>query len=116
MNRCENCEFYMPDDNLPALSRWLLWRVDGLALHDIGPEVVVEVTSAVAHCHRLIDRPADRQYLGVCDVCQSGRLYAKAGSMWAELRSAPRTSSCVGTHVESSWRIALSSSATTPAV
>ena len=74
----------MPDDNLPALSRWLMWRVDGLMLHDIASEAVDEITSAVAHCHRLIDRPSDRQYLGTCDICSSGRLFAKAGSEWAE--------------------------------
>ena len=32
----------LPADNLVALSRWLLWRVDGLGLHDIGPEAVAE--------------------------------------------------------------------------
>ena len=73
----------IPADTLPAISRWLLWRVDGLALLDIGPEAVEEVTSAVAHCHRLIDRPADRQYLGACDQCDDGRIYARPGSRWA---------------------------------
>lgn len=71
----------LPDDNLPALSRWLMWRVDGLALNEIGADAVEEITSAVAHCHRLIDRPADRQYLGRCgeEDCP-GRLYARPGS------------------------------------
>lgn len=73
----------LPADNLTALSRWLIWRVDGLALHEIGLEAVDEITDAVAHCHRLIDRPPERQYLGTCNVCQSGRLYARAGSEWA---------------------------------
>lgn len=73
----------LPDDDLKAISRWLLWRVDGLALHDIGPEAVDEITSAVAHCHRLIDRPADRQYLGVCATCDGGRLYAPPGGSFA---------------------------------
>ena len=71
----------LPEDNLPALSRWLMWRVDGLALHDIGPDAVDEITSAVAHCHRLIDRPADRQYLGRCQECdEDGSLYARPGA------------------------------------
>lgn len=74
----------IPEDSLPAISRWLLWRVDGLALHDIGAEAVEEITSAVAHCHRLIDRPADRQYLGNCDACDEGRLYARPGGAWAK--------------------------------
>src|SRR4051812_39492595 len=32
----------IPDDTLPAISRWLMWRVDGLALDDIGPDAVDE--------------------------------------------------------------------------
>ena len=73
----------LPDDDLPAISRWLMWRVDGLSLHDIGPEAVDEITDAVATCHRMVDRPADRQYLGRCDVCSEGRLYARPGGEWA---------------------------------
>lgn len=77
----------LPADDLPAISRWLMWRVDGLALDDIGPEAVEEITDAVAQCHRLIDRPADRQYLGQCQVCATvghdGRLYARPGGSMA---------------------------------
>jgi hypothetical protein len=65
-----------PADNLTALSRWLLWRVDGLTLHDIGSEAVDEITSAVAHCHRAIDIPAAKHYMGTCDGCESP-LWAK---------------------------------------
>lgn len=56
----------LPEDNLPALSRWLMWRVDGLTLRDIGPEAVEEITAAVANCERLIDRRPDRWYAGPC--------------------------------------------------
>lgn len=81
----------LPDDDLKAMSRWLLWRVDGLALLDIGPEAVDEITSAVAHCRRLIDRPADKQYLGDCQVCaavgEQGRLYVRPGSAMARCQS-----------------------------
>ena len=74
----------LPADDLIALSRWMLWRVDGLSLHDIGPDAVDEITSAVAHCHRLIDRPADRQFLGHCQECdEDGRLYARPGGTMA---------------------------------
>lgn len=72
-----------PEDDLTAISRWLMWRVDGLSLHDIGAEAVEEIVSAVAHCHRLIDSPPQRQYLGVCDQCDDGRLYARPGGRWA---------------------------------
>lgn len=85
----------LPADDLIAMSRWLLNRVDGLMLHDIGSDAVDEITSAVAHCHRLVDRPAERQYLGSCDIdpghCMTGRLYSRAGSRWA------RCDNCDGT-------------------
>lgn len=73
----------LPADNLPALSRWMLWRVDGLALHDIGIEAVDEIANAVQACHRLIDRHPERQYLGSCEACESGRVYARPGSKQA---------------------------------
>lgn len=56
----------LPDDNLAALSRWLLWRVDGLARHDIAAEAIDEITSAVASCRSVIDRRPDRWYAGPC--------------------------------------------------
>jgi hypothetical protein len=64
-----------PDDTIAAMSRWLMWRVDGLGLNDLGPDAVDEITNAVANCWRVVDRPAERTYHGPC-VC--GRdLYAK---------------------------------------
>lgn len=68
----------LPDDNLPALSRWLLWRVDGLARRDIGAEAVDEITDAVAACHRVIDRSPQREFVG---PCQCGKdLYRRAAA------------------------------------
>jgi len=61
----------LPEDNLPALSRWLLWRVDGLGLHPAGSDAVDELTDAVAGCWRVIDRRPDRRYAGPCDTCST---------------------------------------------
>jgi predicted amidophosphoribosyltransferase len=68
----------LPADDLLAMSRWLMWRVDGLALLDIGADAVEEIISAVAHCRRVIDRPADRLFMGACDECQAP-MWARAG-------------------------------------
>ena len=76
----------LPTDTLTAMSAWLLWRVDGLSLLDIGPDAVDEITDAVAHCHRLIDRPADRQYLGPCDACDDA-IHARAADQDPRRRS-----------------------------
>lgn len=57
----------LPVDRLPSLSRWLLWRVDGLAHHDAGWDAVEEITDAVAQCERIIFwKRRNRVYLGPC--------------------------------------------------
>jgi hypothetical protein len=82
----------LPRDTLTAVSRWLMWRVDGLALLETGADAVDEITSAAAHCRRLIDRPADRMYAGRCGsvdedtTCQVD-LYAKVGARLLVCRS-----------------------------
>jgi hypothetical protein len=73
----------LPTDDLVSMSRYLLWRVDGLTLNEIGSDAVDEITSAVAHCHRLIDSRPDRWYAGPCNAETDGRecgvdLYAKS--------------------------------------
>lgn len=69
----------LPDIDLVALSRYLLWRVDGFSRLDIGPEIVDEIKGAVKRCYRVIDRPADKVYAGRCnDECPTD-LYATLG-------------------------------------
>lgn len=54
-------------DNLTSLARWLLHCVRGLSLHDIGPDVVDEITDAVAECERVVFwKRRSRTYLGPC--------------------------------------------------
>jgi hypothetical protein len=54
-------------NNLPSLSRWMLNCVRGLTLHDIGPEVVDEITNAVAEAERIVFwKRRSRVYLGPC--------------------------------------------------
>lgn len=56
------------EDDLPSLSAWLLNVTRGLALHDIGPEAVDEITDAVAECHRVVFwKRRNRVYLGKCE-------------------------------------------------
>lgn len=60
----------LPADNIIAMSRWLLWRVDGLAFNDMADEFITAVTSAVVKCERIIDRPPERKYAGPCSECK----------------------------------------------
>lgn len=75
----------LPADTLTAISRWLLWRVDGLAFHEAGYEACDEMTYAITQAMRAIDRAPERQYVGPC-AC--GRdLYRKPGAKVARCRS-----------------------------
>lgn len=69
-----------PTDTLASMSGWLLWRVDGLALRDIGPDAYDEITDAIADCRRIIDRNPDRVPYGQCltEDCKE-RLYGIRG-------------------------------------
>lgn len=58
-----------PDDDLPAMSRWLLWRVDGLAFNDMGHEIGQAIIDAARACRRIIDSPPERSYAGPCAEC-----------------------------------------------
>ena len=59
-----------PADNVVALSRWLLWRVDGLAFNDMAAEFIADVMTAVHDCRRIIDLPPERKYAGPCPECK----------------------------------------------
>lgn len=67
-HRCPDND--LPDDNLIAMSRWLLWRVDGLTLNDMGPQVLADVVNAARACKRAIDTPPERRYAGPCPECK----------------------------------------------
>lgn len=62
----------MPDaeNTIVAMSRWLLWRVDGLAFNDMAEEFVASVVKAVGDCRRVIDLPPERAYAGPCIECK----------------------------------------------
>lgn len=45
---------------------WLLWHVQDLAVHPLAAEAVSAFTSIVDKIERLVDRPADRVYVGPC--------------------------------------------------
>jgi ribosomal protein L37AE/L43A len=59
----------LPADTLPAMSRWMLWRVDGLAFNDMGHEIAEAIIEAARDCRRVIDSPPERAYAGPCPEC-----------------------------------------------
>lgn len=104
----------LPVDTLPAMSAWLLWRLDGLALRDIGPEAVDEITDAVAACHRVIDRRPDRWYAGPCvtEDCTAD-LYAKRRDGYVDCRDCGATYDVAARRV---WLLAEAEDRLAPAV
>lgn len=90
-----------PEDTIVAMSRWLLWRVDGLAFNDMAAEEIAHVTAATDRCWRVIDRPADKWYAGPCITEFEGikcgtDLYAKAASGDVECRTCGATYDVAG--------------------
>lgn len=71
----------LPAPDMASIASWLLARIWRIASHPAAGDIYDEITSSVAHVERLIDRPAEREFVGVCDVehCP-GWLYAIAGS------------------------------------
>ncbi len=76
-----------PDDTLPAISAWLLWRVDGLAFHEEGPGLMRRLASIEGRAIRAVDRRPDVQYLGSCIApsCDGG-IYAEVGDLVGHCR------------------------------
>lgn len=61
-----------PADNAKAMSRWLIWRIDGLGLHELGSDAADEITNAAAEARRIVFRkPAPKVYLGTCTAIVS---------------------------------------------
>lgn len=66
----------LPADNLPSISRWLMWRINALQHHDAGPDAVEEITAAVRRAQKVIDKQPPKQYLGGCTASCPGSIYA----------------------------------------
>jgi hypothetical protein len=75
----------LPEDNPPAIARWLLNSVTWLRHHRAGAEAVEEITTAVNQVRRAIDRPAERIYAGPCKDC-GGDMYAKPDAASVDCR------------------------------
>ena len=61
-----------------SASRWLLRNVHAVALDQAGPDVTVGILREHRRAIFAIDRPPDRPYIGVCDLCQTP-MHAKEG-------------------------------------
>lgn len=75
-----------PADNMPSMSRWLMWRVDGLMLHELGCDAIDAITHDAAEARRIVLwKPKQRFYLAACekpieDTKCPGDVYADEGA------------------------------------
>lgn len=79
-----------PEDTMVAMSRWLLWRIDGLALNDMGEEITKEIRNAARDCRFIIDNPPERAYAGPCPECRRD-LYHRHGATDVKCRGCGST-------------------------
>lgn len=80
----------LPRDNSMSMSRWLMWRVDGLGFVELGSDCVNEIVGNVRAGKRIIDRPAESWFAGPCDQCEED-LYAKAQTGAVQCRNCEKT-------------------------
>ncbi|MFI2568902.1 hypothetical protein ACH473_10590 [Cellulosimicrobium funkei] len=63
---------FRPMNTYRALGRWLAAQVPWIRASDRGPEMVRWLTDVIGDAERVVDRPADRLYLGGCDQVIDG--------------------------------------------
>jgi hypothetical protein len=67
-------------------ARTLLFNIAAIRRHPAVEELVDEITDAIGQARRVVDRPADRQYLGTCMSempDDKGRMVTCLEEMWA---------------------------------
>jgi hypothetical protein len=79
----------LPVDNLESMSRYLMWRVDGLGLSDMGWQFLDDIVRASDACRRVIDRKPERRYAGPCECGRD--LYHKPGAAQVKCADCERT-------------------------
>lgn len=55
-----------PADTLLAMAAWLLRHINDIATHEAAADIHSEIIDTATSIRRVIDRPADRIYAGVC--------------------------------------------------
>lgn len=61
----------LPVMDAAAASRWLLTNLASVALSPAGPDIVADVVREHHRAMRVIDRPEERTYIGLCDKCHT---------------------------------------------
>lgn len=68
---CEHRGLTMPSHEAVSLSRWLLANLQAVGQDVAGGDIAAEIIGSVSNGQRVIDRPQDRVYIGLCAVCNT---------------------------------------------
>jgi hypothetical protein len=93
-------QFMVAGGRTNAAAAYLLSRVDEIRRHPAVNELVDEISDAIAQARRVVDRPADRIYLGQCMVetpDDEGRLVTCLEEIWARPGASETTCKVCGT-------------------
>ncbi|MFI6681895.1 hypothetical protein [Kribbella sp. NPDC050470] len=74
-----------PRDDVPAVCRYLLGHVDWIRTQHWAPDILDELWDLAEQLRRMIDRPQDRECIGLCDNCPE-MLYRRPGALKAKCR------------------------------
>lgn len=74
-----------PRDDVASVCRYLLGHCDWIKTQHWAPEMLDEMHDAAEQLRRMVDRPADREYIGRCDECDEN-LYRRPQSPKAQCR------------------------------
>jgi hypothetical protein len=71
-----------PRDDVASVCRYLLGHADWIRTQHWAPDLLDELTDTAEQLRRMVDRPADRLFAGMCDAPEcGGALYAKVGAL-----------------------------------
>jgi ribosomal protein L37AE/L43A len=74
-----------PRDDVASVCRYLLGQADWIRSQHWAPEILDEMVYAAEQLRRMVDRPADREYIGRCDECNE-TLYRRPQAAKAQCR------------------------------
>jgi hypothetical protein len=75
-----------PRDDVAAACRYLLGHADWIRTQHWAPEILDELQNTAEQLRRMVDRPADKLFVGYCTECDQA-LHAKIGAQWVKCRA-----------------------------
>lgn len=75
-----------PRDDVASVCRYLLGHADWIRTQHWAPEILDELTDMAGQLRRMVDRPADKLFVGYCTECDQP-LHAKIGALMVKCQA-----------------------------